>query len=318
MSLLNLSEDFLKQIQIVEWGYTEASSPLTWNHFQEWTDKGLHGDLNYLSDHRKDLRRDLKEVFPEFKSALVFLFEYTSEKKRLEQKNSPLKIASYVTGFEGMDYHHWIREKLDKVSDKLSEELDELKTFYSIDAQPVLERDLAYRAGLGWFGKNSMLISKKHGSYFIIGTLLLNQKLGLPTKTTVEPDHCGTCTACIDSCPTNAIIDNKIVDASKCISTYTIEMFKEADAPKGYPTSSNEVFGCDICQEVCPWNNKPIKRVEASEEVDWIQFFERNPKLILDELELMSNRQYRKKFKGTPLERTGRLGMMKNLNKLKS
>ncbi len=318
MSLLNLSGDFLKKIQVVDWGYTEASAPITYGHYETWTKSGLAGGLQYLTDHRKDLRKDLKEVFPEFSSALVFLFEYASEKKRLQKIDPPIKIASYVTGFDGMDYHHWIREKLDRISLKLSEEISGLKTFYSIDAQPVLERDLAYRAGLGWFGKNSMLISKKHGSYFIIGTLLLNQKLPLPTKLSVEPDHCGNCTACIEHCPTDAIVANKVVDASKCISTYTIEMFKEAEAPKGYPSKSNEVFGCDICQEVCPWNNKPLKRVKAGEEVDWVKFFERNPELILSDLEDMSNRQYRKKFKGTPLERTGRVGMIKNLNKLKS
>ncbi|MEX0798918.1 MAG: tRNA epoxyqueuosine(34) reductase QueG [Bacteriovoracaceae bacterium] len=320
MSLLSLSDKFLQEQNIVEWGYTEASEPKTYKHFEKWTQAGLHGSLGYLSDYRKDLRQDLKKVFPEFQAALVFLFDYTPEKKRLAAQNKKLKMASYVSAFEGRDYHHWIREKFNLIEDGLRTELPELKTFYSIDAQPILERDLAYRAGLGWFGKNSMLISKKSGSYTIIGSILLNQTLNLKNDH-IEPDHCGSCTACIDHCPTDAILEDKVVDAAKCVSSYTIELFKEAPAPAGFPAESNEIFGCDICQEVCPWNTKPLKTAgpspSPSQEVEWIEFFNREPQEILKELGEMSNRQYRKKFKGTALERTGRPGMIKNLNKLK-
>lgn len=311
-----LSDKFLRPMQIVDWGYTEASTPATFAFYEEWVEKGLQGGLGYLSDHRKDLRGDLKEIFPEFQSALVFLFSYAPEKKRLEQEKNPLKLASYVSGFEGRDYHSKIREHFEAIEQKLANDLPGLKCFYSIDAQPVLERDLAYRAGLGWFGKNSMLISKKHGSYTIIGSILLNQKLKLESHCVFEPDHCGTCNACIDYCPTNAIVENKVVDASKCISSYTIELFKEAEPPKGYPAKSQEIFGCDICQEVCPWNNKPLKKALETSEPSWLEFFHRPAEKVLEELEVMSNRGYRKKFKDTPLERTGRLGMIKNLNKL--
>lgn len=321
MNLLGISEDFLRSRKIVDWGYTEASTPGTYALYEEWVAQGLHGDLKYLEDHRKDLRKDLKTIFPEFQSALVFLFSYTPEKKRLQESERPMKLASYVSGFEGMDYHHWIRDRLSSVETELKKDLPELECFYSIDAQPILERDLAYRAGLGWFGKNSMLISKKHGSYTIIGSILLNQKLSLDEekqKEKFEPDHCGNCTACIDSCPTDAIIDDKVIDASKCISNYTIELFKEGEPPKGFPASSSEIFGCDICQEVCPWNNRPLKSAEIPAGPEWIRFFERPAEEVLKDLEGLSNRAYRKMFKGTPLERTGRVGMMKNLNKLKS
>ncbi|MEX1100076.1 MAG: 4Fe-4S double cluster binding domain-containing protein, partial [Bacteriovoracaceae bacterium] len=160
----------------------------------------------------------------------------------------------------------------------------------------------------------------KSGSYTIIGSILLNQTLNLKNDH-IEPDHCGSCTACIDHCPTDAILEDKVVDAAKCVSSYTIELFKEAPAPAGFPAESNEIFGCDICQEVCPWNTKPLKTAgpspSPSQEVEWIEFFNREPQEILKELGEMSNRQYRKKFKGTALERTGRPGMIKNLNKLK-
>lgn len=312
------SPEFLRGQKIVDWGYTEASTPATFALYEAWAAKGLEGPLGYLSDHRKDLRRDLKNLFPEFRSALVFLFSYADEKKRLNETDRPLKMASYVSGFEGSDYHHWIKERFEQIEGFLQKELPQLRCFYSIDAQPVLERDLAYRAGLGWFGKNSMLISKKHGSYTIIGSILLNQTLPLQKERPVEPDHCGRCAACIDLCPTQAIIEDKVVDAGKCISSYTIELFKEARPPEGYPSETNEIFGCDICQEVCPWNNKPLKNIQAAQAPEWISFFERPAKEVLADLEKMSNRGYRKKFKGTPLERTGRLGMMKNLNKLES
>lgn len=317
MSLLGVPEDFLRSLKIVDWAYTEVSTPATFALYEEWVSRGFSGNLGYLADHRKDLRKDLKEVFPSFQSALVFLFSYSPEKKRLQDSERPLKLASYVTGFDGMDYHHWIKDKLQLIEAELKKEHEDLECFFSIDAQPVLERDLAYRAGLGWFGKNSMLISKKHGSYTIIGSILLNKKLNLQKKDSIEPDHCGNCTACIDQCPTGAIIENKIVDASKCISSYTIELFKDGPAPEGFPAKTNEVYGCDICQEVCPWNNRPLRGVlPLNEGPEWVKFFERPVPEVLHDLEGMSNRQYRKKFKGTPLERTGRLGMIKNLDKL--
>ena len=318
MKLLDIPEDFLREQKIVDWGYTEASTPATYAVFEEWVSQGLNGPLAYLEDHRKDLRKDIKSVYPDFEAALVFLFSYTPEKKRLQQQNQGMKLASYVSGFEGMDYHHWIKEKLSLVQERLKESMDGLECVFSIDVLPVLERDLAYRSGLGWFGKNSMLISKKHGSYTIIGSLLLNKKLPLEPNEKIEPDHCGSCTACIDHCPTGAIVANKVVDASKCVSTYTIELFKDAQPPAGYPSESKEIYGCDICQEVCPWNNNPLKKAEIPVGPEWITFFERPVQVILEELEGMSNRQYRKLFKQTPLERTGRLGMIKNLNKLKS
>ena len=177
----------------------------------------------------------------------------------------------------------------------------------------MLERDLAQRAGLGWFGKNSMIINREFGSYQLIGSLLLNKKLELATKD-IETDHCGTCTRCIDACPTNAIHQTeRTVFSDRCISTFTIEMFKEVEPPKGYAKNSHEVFGCDICQEVCPWNRKPLKNIESIQESRLVNFFNRDLNLIISELEKMSNKGFKTFFKGTSFERVGKRGLIKNL-----
>lgn len=308
--LLSISKERLSNLQIVDWSYTESDIPLTFEQYDQWVENKLNGKLTYLSDERKEKRKSLKSIFAEFESALVFLFDYTPERKRLLEQSNNYQLAAYVTGFEGIDYHYWIKDKLDFIAKELALE----NYTFSIDAQPVLERDLAYRAGLGWFGKNSMLISKKHGSFFLIGSLLISKKLDLPKEHDIETDHCGNCTRCIDACPTNAIIDNKVLDASRCISTFTIEEFKPTPAPQGFEKVESIIFGCDICQDVCPWNNKPLQKADIShDEVEWMQFFNDDLENLIQKLNLMSNREYKRKFKGTPLERTGRVGMLKNL-----
>lgn len=299
--------------QIADWAYTEESEAHTYFEYRNWISQGLAGPLSYLTDYRADIRKSLKDYYPKFESAVVFLFSYAQEKKSQEQECPALKVASYVTGFDGEDYHHWIKRRLEKLGSDLKGIDSELDFVTTIDAQPVLERDMAFRAGLGWFGKNSMLINKDHGSYFIIAGLLLNKKLDLPKKN-MDGDHCGNCRACIDACPTSAILDGKrLIDSSKCISTFTIELFKPGHFPEGY-NSEHEVYGCDICQEVCPWNRKPLARAVEKSSGNLIKkFFAREVSLIVSDLEKMSNREFRRVFKGTPLERTGRIGVLKNL-----
>jgi epoxyqueuosine reductase len=311
-----LDNKLLEKLGILDWGYTEEPVPQSLIHFEKWTEASLNSPLNYLGDHRKHLRRDLRHVFPEFESALVFLFSYQETKKWMIEENKH-SIAAYALGFEGEDYHRALKNRLTKISESLN--IPNLKFFFSIDAQPILERDLALRAGLGWFGKNSMIINQKEGSYFIIGSLLLNQKLPIE-KSIIDDDHCGQCRACVDACPTNAIDpDSRTLHASRCISTYTIEIFKDAPAPIGFDKSRGEIFGCDICQDVCPWNKKPLARVMGKINIresliflhEW--FFEWPKEKLSTFIAGHTNRGFKKKLHGTAFDRPGKDGWIKNL-----
>lgn len=315
-----LNKQFLKDLGVHDWGYNESEEVLSFSKMQKWVDNKDNGVLGYLADHRLEKRENLKNFYPDFQSSLVFVFPYWDQRKIDIQEESTFKLASYVTGFEGKDYHHLFKQRLEVILAELKKEHKDLDGVFTIDAQPVMERDLAYKSSLGWFGKNSMLINKEYGSYFLIAGILLNKKLNLEIKE-METDHCGNCTSCIEACPTNAIdIDARTIIADRCISTFTIELFKEATPPTGYTEESTEVFGCDICQDICPWNQKQLlqsvddyKEPKSSKSLK--EFFNRNKEDILNDLESLSNRAFRKKFVGTPLERTGRIGLIKNIKK---
>ncbi len=258
----------------------------------------------------------MKKLYPDFQSALVFLFSYRPAKKWLLENNRH-EIASYALGFGGEDYHHSLKRSLTSILSSLQNDHPGLEGYFTLDVQPVLERDLAFRAGLGWFGKNSMLINRGEGSYFIIGSLLLNQKLPISQKT-VDTDHCGQCRACVDACPTLAIDEHtRTLKADRCISTFTIELMKEAPAPPGMENSRGEVFGCDICQDVCPWNTKPLARTSpefSTEKFPVIaQLFHKNPNELLNFFENESGRGIQKILEGTALARPGKKGWLKNL-----
>lgn len=314
-----LSEEFLSSLGIVDWGYTEDGEARSYERFASWVDQGLSEPLSYLSDHRKPLRKNLQNIYPQYESALVFLFSYRPTKKWMLENNNH-RIASYALGFEGGDYHFVLKERLQRITEELRKSYPGLETFQSLDAQPVLERDLAYRAGLGWFGKNSMLISRKEGSYFIIGSLLLNKKFDFKTRE-IDVDHCGTCTACAEACPTDAIdLESRTLNASKCISTFTIEIMKEEEPPVGFEKSRGEIFGCDICQDVCPWNSKPLSKTESSLQVSKFPVIEKILNSPLSELKQMieesTGRGFQRLLSGTALSRPGKRGWRKNIPKL--
>jgi len=314
-----LSHEKLQALGIYDFGVTTLSRPLSFDQFSAWIDKGDHGPLSYLADHRRDLREDIKKFFPEFQSALVFLFPYAQS--RFEREDTPNHLASYVTGFKGLDYHHVIKERLELIGNQLKESDPSLVIKLSLDVHPVLERDLAYRAGLGWFGKNSMFISKELGSFVMLGSLLLSKEIVQETRE-LEVDHCGSCSACVPACPTDAITpDARTIVASKCISTWTIELFKDAPVIEGMERATGELFGCDLCQDVCPWNKRLERQNSYPQTHEGGQanelladFFCRRPlESVASELEAMSNSGFRKKFKGTAIERTGRVGLLKNV-----
>ena len=318
--------EWLKDFDVVDFGYTEESIPQTLEAYNSWVEKGSHGPLLYLEGERQDKRQDLKNHWNEFQSSLVFLFSYHPTHFELMEltKNNPdwngLKVASYTLGFEGADYHNLLRTKLDGIGEILKTQYN-LEYKLTLDTHPVLERDLAMRAGLGWFGKNSMLINRHEGSFFIIGSLLLNKKLDLKINS-IETDHCGQCTKCVDACPTDAIDPvTRTISARDCISTFTIEQFKIDSIPsEKMNLTSGAIFGCDICQDVCPWN-KRVDKQQKFPRLVWtvaqkkvLDFFMLRPVSELHrELEEMSGGEFERQFDKTSFSRSGKRGLLKNI-----
>ncbi|MFA6237612.1 MAG: tRNA epoxyqueuosine(34) reductase QueG [Bacteriovorax sp.] len=324
MSLFDLKK--MESMGIVDFGYTTEAVPRTLSHYNKWVSDADHLPLTYLEGERQEKRQNIKGHWSDFKSAVVFLFSYHESHQKLQKlyENEPewngLKMASYTLGFEGLDYHHLIKDRLIEVGESLKKDFPELEYKLALDTHPVLDRDLAQRSGIGWFGKNSMLINREQGSFFIIGSLLLNQELPIETKV-VETDHCGQCTLCIDACPTQAIDPaTRTIKAKDCISTFTIEQFKLDTVPSEKMTLKDGfIFGCDICQDVCPWN-KRIDRMETNVEKSnndlqnkIINFFLLRKSLeISSELEGMSEGTFKKNFQNTSFERSGKRGLLKN------
>lgn len=309
-----------------QWGSVEDPIPHSFERYKNWVKSSRHQPLGYLSDHRLDIRGNLKSFFPEFKQAIVLLFSYSSTRKQMqtlyENPNwNGWKVASYASGFEGVDYHHFIGAKLDELGQSLKAHYPSLKFQRCLDVHPVLERDLAYRAGLGWFGRNSMLIHQKEGSFVMIGSLLLSERIVDAENNNIEADHCGTCTACVDRCPTLAIDGEKReIIADQCISTFTIELFQDAKPIPGHvERGEGEIFGCDLCQDVCPWNKRPLNQdIQKKINPEWLEDLLLRPKeLVIKDIESQSERGFRKKMQGSVFERLGRKGLLKNLKLLR-
>lgn len=322
--------EWFKSYGVTDYGYTEESIPLSLQFYNQWIDKKNHGPLLYMEGERQKKRQNLKNYWPQFNSALVFIFSYHQvhfELQKEYEKNpkwNGLKLASFSLGFSGEDYHDYLKKKLIKIGEKLKEDHD-LNYHLILDTQPVMERDLAQSAGLGWFGKNSMLIHREHGSFFLIGSLLLDKKLNYK-KNKMENDHCGQCTKCIDACPTAAIdLKTRTIIAKDCISTFTIEEFRLDTIPsQKMDLKTGTIFGCDICQDVCPWN-KRIDRIyshKGKEDFKWndkqkeiLNFFIlRKSEELKEDLEKKTNKEYRTFFYGTSFFRSGKRGILKNIN----
>ncbi|MBD3639180.1 MAG: tRNA epoxyqueuosine(34) reductase QueG, partial [Crocinitomicaceae bacterium] len=231
-------------------------------YLENWLNNNYNGKMAYMANHF-DKRLDPSLLVDGAKSVISVLVNYYPEKDLFEGKD--FKISKYAYG---KDYHKVIRKKLNELIDFIQEEVGEINARCFTDSAPVLDKAWAERAGLGWIGKNANLLSTQKGSFFFIGEIILDLELEYDQPAT---DHCGTCTKCIDACPTEAIIQPQLVDGSKCISYLTIEL-KDEIIPKEFSGKmENWIFGCDICQDVCPWNrfSKPNKMEE----------FEPNPDL---------------------------------------
>ncbi|MBS1669261.1 MAG: tRNA epoxyqueuosine(34) reductase QueG [Bacteroidetes bacterium] len=266
---------------------------------ENWLNKGMHGTMKYMENHF-ELRVDPTKLLPGAKSVISLLMNYYPSEK---QKDGTPKISKYAYG---QDYHEVIRAKLNELLNLIRSKLGDLQGRGFVDSAPVLERAWAVKSGLGWVGKNGNLINKNNGSFLFIANLIID--LELEYDDPFAKDYCGTCTKCIDACPTDAILENKVVDGSKCISYFTIEL-KEMlipDAMKG--KFNNWIFGCDICQDVCPWNRfakptqepafTPIAEILNFSTKDWVEIKEESFKII---------------FRNSPLKRTKYNGIERNL-----
>ena len=224
---------------------------------ESWLKKGMHGSMQYM-ENNFDMRIDPSKLVPGAKSVITLLLNYFPSQ---HQNPAAPKIATYAYG---NDYHEVIREKLTHFLAEIKQAIGEVAGRGFVDSAPVLERSWAQRTGLGWIGKNGNLINKQSGSFFFIATLIIDLELNYDDP--YAKDYCGSCTKCIDSCPTDAILPNKVVDGSKCISYFTIEL-KETLMPETMKGKfDNWMFGCDVCQEVCPWNrfSSPTSEVNFS------------------------------------------------------
>jgi epoxyqueuosine reductase len=266
---------------------------------EAWLKKGMHGQMHYMEDHF-DLRVDPTLLVPGAKSVITLMLNYFPAD---EQKEHTPHISKYAFG---NDYHEVIRRKLKELLFHINTTIGEVNGRGFVDSAPVLERSWAHRSGLGWIGKNGNLINKQSGSFFFLATLICD--LPLEYDSPFAKDYCGSCTKCIDHCPTDAIRPDKEIDGSKCISYFTIELKDALIDERMKGKFNNWMFGCDICQDVCPWNrfSKPTSEKEFAPIPEILN-------LSNIEWEEMSEETFKKIFKHSPLKRTKFAGIQRNL-----
>ena len=285
-------------------------------HFRCWLDSGLHGRMDYLARPAAVRRRaDLDRTLPGFRSALVVAHSYADDRPAASPGDtSRAVIARYA---RGRDYHRVIGDRLDALAHRLEHLAGRpVRHRAAVDTGPILERELAVRAGLGWFGKNTMLIHPRRGSYFFLGVLLTD--LPLEPSTPFTEEHCGSCRSCLDACPTGALLGRDergapVMDASRCISYLTIEL--RGPIPEALrPAIGNRVFGCDICQEVCPWNHR------FSAPTDEMEYMStpggpngRSLLALAAELLDSSGKAFLRRYRDSPLSRPRRNSMLRNV-----
>ncbi|WP_255080461.1 tRNA epoxyqueuosine(34) reductase QueG [Lacihabitans sp. CCS-44] len=266
---------------------------------ETWLHKNYNGKMAYMANYF-DKRLDPRLLVDGAKSVITFILNYYPEEELTEQD---YKISKYAYG---TDYHFVMKDKLSKLFAEMQTEIGDINARVFVDSAPVMDKVWAKKGGLGWIGKHSNLINRKIGSFFFIGEIICDLELNYdgPIK-----DYCGTCTACIDACPTDAISDPYVVDGSKCISYLTIEL-KENIPTEFKDKMEKWAFGCDICQDVCPWNSfaKPHKTVE---------FLPNEDLKSLKNWEEITQEVFSKTFKNSAIKRTKFEGLMRNIDFLK-
>ncbi|MDH3297380.1 MAG: tRNA epoxyqueuosine(34) reductase QueG [Gemmatimonadota bacterium] len=294
-------------------GFAPAEAPVHAGVYLDWLEAGYHGEMAWMARPDAVRRRlDPREALIGCRTVIVATLSYSPDDSSMpgpapaeNDRGQPL-IARYA---RGIDYHDWFETRLDALADDVRSLDPDARVRRYVDYGPVLERDHAQRAGLGWIGKNSMLISPELGSWLLLGELLTT--LDVEPDPPFVPDRCGTCRRCIDACPTDAILDDRTIDSRRCISYLTIEL-RGSIPVELRPAIGNRVFGCDICQDVCPWNAAPQPgdptalvpggHAEFPAMQEWAE-------ALLE----MDRDVYREAYRGTPLARPGRDAMLRNL-----
>ena len=266
---------------------------------EKWLSRGLNGNMSYMENHF-DKRLDPRILVPEAKSVVSLLLNYFPEKDLSDQHG--LKVSKYAYG---KDYHYVIKDKLKRLMAFINEEIGQVEGRVFVDSAPVMDKAWAKRSGLGWVGKNTNLINPKSGSFFFIAELIIDLELEAdgPIK-----DYCGTCTKCIDACPTDALFEPYKIDASRCISYLTIELKDQVILGEFKDKMEDWVFGCDICQDVCPWNrfSKPTKE----------KTFEPNEYLLnwrREDIVELTEELFSAAFNDSAVKRTKYTGLIRNI-----
>ncbi len=296
--------DALKQ-RAAELGFTlvgacPAVAPAGASRLDEWLARGYAGDMHYIAQRREAYAHP-RHVLEGVRSVLMLAMPYSAAEPATVQPGQG-RVARYAWG--GVDYHDLLRERLHALADFLKELAPGALTRGVVDTAPLLEREFAQMAGLGWVGKNTLLLNRQAGSYFFLAALLTDQTLRYDAPH--ENDHCGTCTACLDACPTAAFPQPYVLDASRCISYLTIELKEQM--PAELRTGVGDwLLGCDVCQEVCPWN----RFAQPAELQEFAPLEEMNP-VALAELFSLTEDDFRRRFRHTPLWRPHRRGLLRN------
>jgi epoxyqueuosine reductase len=286
-------------------GIARATEADAFGRYREWLDRGYGGEMEYLYRNAEP-RRHPASILGEVRSVLMLGMTYRgdgssyslSPAKPGEEGNRG-RVAKYA---QAPDYHEYVWEKLNALAAWLDGEVPGARSHGVTDTAPLLERDFARRAGLGWIGKNTMLLNKEHGSFLLLAALLTT--LDLNPDPAYEGSHCGTCTACLDACPTDAFPEPGVLDARQCISYLTIEL-KTSIPEELRPAVGDWLFGCDVCQDVCPWNHRPNPVPGLPHRTDLVE---------IDPVELLrlSPDALRQRFKGTALRRANWRGLLRN------
>lgn len=308
MDLKNGIVDRARQLGFTLVGVTSPDPPLHFEVFQAWLAAGRHGEMTYLSSERSLQRRaDPQNILSGCKSIIVLGTPYPPSQSRSPTNEKDHAIYGRVSSYAwGLDYHDVLAERLAVVVD----DIDDLSGWkvsnrWYADTGPILERDFAQRAGLGWIGRNTCLINPRGGSYFFLSVILLG--IELEPDQPFETDHCGSCTRCIDACPTACILPDRTIDARRCISYLTIEL-KGAIPDESRTQMGDWVFGCDVCQQVCPWNLRFARSSPdpAFSPLPGVPFPDLPQELSLDAA------AFNRKFKSSPIKRAKRRGYLRN------